>query len=128
MLKRNTFVLVALLVVTACASAGGSGNRTRQDVITAQEIEQTRVSDLYELVQRLRPRWLEVRSPQSFNTTTEVVVFQGQSFLGGIEMPRQFDKDSAVRLIYLDGPTASATLPGLTSRQVEGAIVINPTN
>ena len=126
MLKRNTFVLVALLVVAACASSSGSSRGTRQDVITAQEIEQARVSDLYELVQRLRPRWLEVRSPQSFNTDTEVVVFQGQSYLGGPEILRQFGKEAAVRLVYLDGATASATLPGLTSRQVEGAIVINP--
>lgn len=127
MLKR-LYVLVGWLVVTACASSGGSTPSVRQDVITGEEIENARVSDLYELVQRLRPRWLELRSPQSFNTRTEVVVYQGQTYLGGVEMLRQIGKEAAVRLIYLDGPTASATLPGLTTRQVEGAIVINPAN
>ena len=92
MLKRKELLLVAVLVVAGCASAG-SGPRPRQDVITAQEIEAARVSNLYELVQRLRPRWLELRSPQSFTSMTQIVVFQGQSYLGGIEMLRQFGND-----------------------------------
>jgi hypothetical protein len=128
MLKCNKFVLVGLVAVTACASAGGTGTRPRQDVITGEEIERTRVSNLYELVERLRPRWLELRSPQSFTSRTQVVVYQGQSYLGGVEILRQFGREAAQRLIYLDGPTASATLPGLVTRQVEAAIVINPAN
>lgn len=125
MLKRN-FVLVGLLAAAACASAGERGPRARQDVITAQEIEETRVQNLYELVQRLRPRWLELRSPQSFTSDTQIVVYHGQSYLGGVEILRQWGKESAQRLIYLDGPMASATLPGLGTRHVEAAIVINP--
>lgn len=128
MLQRNGLVLIGLLAASACASAGGGDPRPRQDVITAEEIEETRVSNLYELVQRLRPRWLDVRSNQSFTSDTQIVVYQGQSYLGGVEMLRQFGKESAYRLIYLDGPTASATLPGLGTRQVEAAIVINPVN
>jgi hypothetical protein len=128
MLKRNEFVLVGLLAVAACASTAGTGPQIRQDVITGEEIERSRVSNLYQLVERLRPRWLELRSPQSFTSTTQVVVYQGQSYLGGVEILRQFGKDTAHRLIYLDGSTASATLPGLVTRQVEGAIVINPVN
>lgn len=126
MWKRKELVLIGLLAVGACASASGTGVRPRQDVITAAEIEATRVSNLFELVQRLRPRWLELRSPQSFTSNTLIVVYQGQSYLGGVDILRQFGKESAHRLIYLDGPTASATLPGLGTRQVEGAIVINP--
>jgi hypothetical protein len=126
--KRNKFVLVGLVAVAACASATGTGRDLRQDVITGEEIERTRVSNLYELVERLRPRWLELRSPQSFTSETQVVVYQGQTFLGGVEILRQFGKETAIRLIYLDGPMASATLPGLGTRHVEGAIVINPVN
>ncbi|HUG40647.1 MAG TPA: hypothetical protein VMM12_09185 [Longimicrobiales bacterium] len=130
MLQRNRLVLIGLLAAlaaSACASAGGTA-RPRTDVITAEEIEATRVSNLYELVQRLRPRWLDLRSSQSFTSDTQIVVYQGQSYLGGVEMLRQFGRESAHRLIYLDGPTASATLPGLGTRQVEAAIVINPVN
>ena len=46
--------------------------------------------DLYELVHRLRPRWLDLRSPQSFESSTEIVVFEGQSYRGGVEVLRQF--------------------------------------
>ena len=126
--KRSVFVLIAMLGLTACASSSGSRASTHQDVITAEEIERTMVSDLYELVQRLRPRWLDLRSPQSFESRTEIVVFEGQAYRGGVEVLREFAKEAAVRLIYLDGPTATVRLPGLTTRNVEGAIVINPTN
>lgn len=126
--KRSVFVLIAMLGLVACASSSGSRASTQQDVITAEEIERTMVSDLYELVQRLRPRWLDLRSPQSFQSSTEIVVFEGQSYRGGVEALREFAKEAAVRLIYLDGPTATVRLPGLTTRNVEGAIVINPTN
>ncbi len=128
MLKRKMFMLIAMLALTACASSGESRSSMQQDVITAEEIERTAVSDLYELVQRLRPRWLDLRSPQSFESRTEIVVFEGQSYRGGVEVLREFPREAAVRLIYLDGPTATVRLPGLTTRSVEGAIVINPTN
>ncbi len=126
---RFSLALVALLVLTGCASTGSSSEpRARYDVITAEEIEGANASNLYELVERLRPRWLDVRSRQSFSTTPAIVVYQGQTYLGGVEMLRQLGTDMAYRLQYLDGPTASATLPGIGTRQVESAIVINPRN
>jgi len=128
MLKRSMLVLVAMLALTACASSSGSRSARQQDVITAEEIERTTVANLYELVQRLRPRWLDLRSPQTFESSTEIVVFEGQAYRGGVEALRDFPKEAAVRLIYLDGPTATVRLPGLTTRNVEGAIVIIPAN
>ena len=126
MFKRLTLIAIGVLLISACASAGSSGPRRQSDLITAEEIQAANVSNLYQVVERLRPRWLDSRARQSFNSPQEIVVYQGQTFLGGVEMLREFGPDSAFAIRYLDGPTASATLPGIGMRQVEAAIVINP--
>lgn len=118
--------VVAVLLLSACASAPSDGPRRQFDLITTEEIEAANVSNLYQLVERLRPRWLDTRAPQSFTTPTGIVVYHGQAYLGGVDMLRDMGKREARVLRYLDGPTAQATLPGLGSRQVEGAIVVNP--
>jgi hypothetical protein len=126
MLKRAVLPLLGLLIITACASGGGpSAPRTRQDILEAQEISTITVSNMYEAVQRLRPQWLQVRAQQSFNGTTAIAVFQGRTYLGGPEALKEVGPEAATRLRYLDGVTASATLPGLGSMHVEAAIVID---
>lgn len=119
-------VLCVIVLLPACASSGGSSSSSRHDLITRDEIESVRASSLYEVVQRLRPRWLDVRGgDRSFETATGVVVFQGQTLLGGTAELRNLSPDMAGSLRYLDGPTASNSLPGLGSRHVAGAIIIN---
>lgn len=119
--------VLMVLLLSGCATASSSGSRRSQDLITRDEIESLQVSTLYEVVQRLRPRWLEVRSVQTFGAgtgTNAVVVYQGQTLLGGVDVLRQLDPSAAESLRYLDGSTASASLPGIGSRHIEGAIVI----
>ena len=123
---RGWFTASLLLVAVAgCASSGG-GTRTDLDRLTESEIESVDVSTLFDVVQRLRPRWLDVRAT-SFEGSTDIVVFQGQAYLGGVEVLRTLSPDAARWMEYLDGPQASATLPGMGSRRVEGAIVIHTT-
>ncbi|MHB1170565.1 MAG: hypothetical protein ACYC28_14910 [Longimicrobiales bacterium] len=126
MFKRATLLLCLLLPV-ACASSGGATGRDSSR-LTADEIQSVDVSTLYDVVQRLRPRWLDVRATTGFNGTDDIVVFQGQSLVGGTETLRQFTPESVRWMEYLDGPRASNTLPGLGSRRVEGAIVLHTTD
>ena len=127
MLKRAVLPVVGLLIITACASSGGPGRpRTRQDVLTAEEISTITVSNMYEAVQRLRPQWLQLRAPQGLYSATAIAVFLGRTYLGGPEALKEVGPEAASRLRYLDGVTASATLPGLGSMHVEAAIVIDP--
>ena len=88
MFKRATLLLCLLLPV-ACASSGGATGRDSSR-LTADEIQSVDVSTLYDVVQRLRPRWLDVRATTGFNGTDDIVVFQGQSLVGGTETLRQF--------------------------------------
>lgn len=121
---RNALLTLCLFALLAgCASTGESVRRDSTR-ITNEELASVEVSTLYEAVERLRPRWLTVRGPRSFAMTAEILVYQNQTLLGDISTLRQFSKDAAYSLRYLDGATASASLPGTSGRHIEGAIII----
>ena len=125
--RTGTAVLFLLaLVVTACATSG-ERTRYRSDFLTREEILSVDVGNLYEVVQRLRPRWLTAErraGDRSFGLETGVVVFQNQTFLGDINVLRQYGPSVAYSLRWMDGATASASLPGLGASHVAGAIII----
>lgn len=128
MAHRVRYLFAALPLLVACASGSSRRDapRPRTDVITHEELERSELRNAYEAVQRLRPRWLQVRSGmRSFALETEVVVFQDQLFLGNQEALQRIGLDGIYEIRYLDGATAKATLPGLGSRHVQGAIVIH---
>ena len=84
-------LLVAAVTSGCAASRSTSGEAGRSDVITRAEIEGAEgVRNMYELVQRLRPRWITMRAEgRSFGMATEIAVFQGQTYLGNVETLRQ---------------------------------------
>jgi len=129
MIQRARCTLVATLpLLLACGASGsppGEAPRPRTDVLTRAELSEVGATDAYDAVRRLRPRWLLVRSMRSFSIETEVVVFQGQLFLGNQDALRRIGIDGIYEMRYLDGATAQATLPGLADRHVQGAIVIH---
>ncbi len=97
--------------------------RRRSDVITMEEMAQHSTLSLYQIVERLRPQWFR-RSARSLSGGDELVVYQDAALLGGPDVLRQLHPGHARRLRYLDAATAQATLAGLGSRKVLGAIVI----
>jgi hypothetical protein len=115
----------------AGASASGSARPAsaarRANMLTREELQGTSTSNLYDAINRLRPQWL--RSGTNTQTThggggLQVVVYQGTTQLGGVEALRQMQPSFPTAVRYLDGNQASNTLPGLGSRVVAGAIVI----
>ncbi len=113
----------------ASASAGAgttaSGNRIRANVLTREEIEGSGTTNLYDAIQRLRPAWLRNASQTNYGGGgTDIVVYQNTTLLGGLEALRQVAPGYAQSVRYLDASTAMNTLPGLGSRRVAGAIVI----
>jgi hypothetical protein len=130
MLRKTSYLAILLVVsggiLSACASSASDASRAEQSRITAQELEAVRANNLYQAVERLRPRWLVVRGGRSFERETVIVVYQNQSRLGGPDVLRSMSIGSARWLQYLDGPTASASLPGISRGQhIQGAIVIH---
>jgi len=126
MTRRVLFPILFLLIAVAggCASAVSGTSGTNRNVLTREEIATVRVANVYEAVERLRPRWLQIRAPRSLGGQTEIVVFLNRAYIGGPEMLRQFEPANVAQLRYLDGSTAMATLAGLGGKVVEGAIVI----
>ena len=116
--------IFAGLVVTAGCASRGTETRASTTELTQQEIAASRVSDLYDAVQQLRPRWLQIRGPRSINSDTGIFIFQGRSLVGGPETLKQFDTRSVLRLRYLDGAQADAQLTVPAGQHVQGAIVI----
>lgn len=118
--------LAAALPGACSAATSGNGTSGGFDVLTREQIMSVPgATDLHEVVRRLRPRWLEARgADRSFELTTQIVVYQNQTFLGGLDALSRIGPELAYGMHWLDGPTASSTLPGLGSRHVAGAIVI----
>ena len=127
----------SLVLLAGCAAAGdpatapgeavARGSRTE---ITREEIAASGATNLYDAVQRLRPQWLRGGAVTNWQGGGGgVVVYQNNTPMGGLDALRQMTPGYAARLRYLDGPTASNTLPGLGSRSVAGAIiVVTPTS
>lgn len=122
-------------VLAACAASAGAGAeggastsstpRPRREVITQAELLESGATNLFDAVQRLRPQWLRgANISNRMGSGTDIVVYQGQTQLGGLDALRQLQTSYAAELRWLDGSQASNTLPGLGSRSVAGAIVI----
>lgn len=123
-LVAATLVLLPACAASAGAEAGATPRRDR-NVLTAEEIAATGVTNLYDAVQRLRPHWLRGANLTNREAAGgEFVVYQGTTQLGGAEALRQLAPGYAVELRYLDASQATNTLPGLGSRRVAGAIVV----
>jgi len=125
--KQNGFAIIALLAaLTACSVGMDQGDRRGStNVITQEELQEVRGSSVYDAVQELRPRWLRARSGQSVHgSDTGIVVYVGNSRMGGIDELRRHSLDGVRSLQFLDSSTA-ASLPGIGSERVAGAIVIS---
>jgi hypothetical protein len=129
-MKLQRFFLLAALAgflvgSVACASSPeGDGTRRDSNILTAEEMAGAPVSTLYEAVEQLRPRWLQIRMRRSLTMESEVSVFMNRNYLGGVQELRNLGLTGVVRLRYLDGSLASATLRVPDGKHIEGAIVV----
>lgn len=129
--RRAVLFLTLLVPVLAfgCASSGQGGtedDRGRSDLLTREQILAVEATNLYDVVRRLRPRWLQVRSTRSFEMGTEVAVIQNEVYLGPAAVLKEMGPELAFEMRYLDGTRAATAIPGLMSgRHIEGAILIS---
>src|SRR5687768_4150262 len=94
LLQSTLLVILSVATLGACASAGSSTTpgavRGDPDLLTQAEIESVGVGNLYDVVSRLRPRWLSARGGSNFSGGGGgIVVYQNQTRLGGPEVLRQ---------------------------------------
>jgi hypothetical protein len=130
-LRLFAIVFVATVVLAGCASSAERPVAGTGPILTQEDMASVSASNLYEVVERLRPRWLQVRGPMSLTGTgtPQIVVFLNNSYLGGPDQLRQFLPKDVLDVRYLDGPTAAATMRGYDSTtHVAGAIVLRTAN
>lgn len=115
--------LLMVLVLGGCASSGSTEREADRNLITQEEIAELGVNTAYEVVERLRPRWLRVRTSRSHNRPTHIVVLVDNMQLEGIRSLWDVDASNIFSIRWLDSAQAGQ-LPGLGSRHVEGAILV----
>lgn len=95
-------------------------------VLSREEIVNSGATNLYSVVQRLRPGWLTGRGVQNFGGQTGmIVVYHNQIRMGDVTALREMAPEYVVSIRFLDATTA-AGLPGIGPREiVAGAIVVS---
>jgi hypothetical protein len=124
-LGRSIGAVGLVLILAGCAGMATDQARSNPNLLTYEEIQSIEAANLYEVVQRLRPRWLTDRAARSTHGSVGILVYEDQSRLGDIGVLRQLPVSAARTMRYLDAATASSTLPGIGSGHVAGAIVIS---
>jgi hypothetical protein len=123
----RTLLLAAAVAFfsAACATTGDVEARGNPDLLTAQEIEASGARNALELIEHLRPRWLQQRFDRSVRLGTTVLVYQNHTRLGGREVLRDIPVQGIHSIRYL-GSSEAGRLPGAGSGSVhvDGAIVI----
>ena len=127
MTSLRMFALVLALVVVGCASApSAESGRSRRDanLLTAEDIERSHYNNVYDLVQALRPSWIQRRGPTSIQDPSAggVVVYVDGMRFGRAEQLRQLRPGAVASLQYLNAAEASSRF-GLG--HVGGAILVH---
>jgi len=120
-MRRSPLLLGGLLLAAAaCASAGGGGAATaapadstgaaaapstrpsgNRNLLTAQELNGVGSQNLRDVVNALRPRWLQNTSAGSpSGVTGGVTVYMNGQLLGGLDVLSTVQKSSVDRLMY----------------------------
>ena len=129
--------LLAVLVAAGCASSGSrQGDSGSRDELSREAILEVGVTNLYDVVQRLRPEWLEITGGEAVQRSAYgrgedapaqrrvVVVYNGSTIGDAEEVLRQLSPESVARMRYEEGEMAASTLVGGRGGYVEGAILI----
>lgn len=114
LLSLRTLLAAALALTGACAPVGTPGAsaaerapRRASDRLTIEEIRVTSFPNALEVVQRLRPRWLLGRGPDSIMDSTPVLVYLDNVRMGGPETMSSIPASSVLSMQFLDAGAAT---------------------
>jgi hypothetical protein len=115
---------LAALLIGCATGAAERGTRAQPNLITADEIAATNLSNALDIVQSLRPNWLRERGPVSIRNRqgSEVVIYVDGTRFGGMETLRQVRASSVASMQYLNSSEATFRFG---TNHVGGAIVIH---
>jgi len=115
-----SMMLLAVPVLSACASGGERSGGSMYEDITREEAQQANVSNAYDLIERQRAQWLRSGSGQVLLYVNGTRQGQGvgiRQVLEGISV------SSIERIEWAEGPEARR-LPQAPTSNVRGAILV----
>jgi hypothetical protein len=135
MTKVHLVVVAAIL--SACASAPSARAAARPaprdiapDYITTAEVAATPVSNVYDLINRLRPQWFRTSTGSiRDNTRNQVIaVYLDDARIGDVGSLRNISTSGVSSLRYYDATRAATVLRNPGPDPIAGAIVISTSN
>ena len=105
-------LLISLPLALGCASAGGgqTGQASPQhdpNVITAAELATTSVSNLFDAIRQLRPRWLDRLGPTTLQQAEyNIMVYTDRIQFGSVDMLRQIPVSMPASVRYYSASEA----------------------
>lgn len=111
-LPRLSLVLGSL-ATAACATAGQSGTgqesgQRSSNVVTAEDLAAQPMNNLYDALQRLRPRWLVERGATTLGAGgNPVVVYVDNQRMGGVQELRNIVLETVQQVRYRDAADAT---------------------
>jgi len=127
---RTAAVLLALSSLSSCSSSRGprtAVETSSSDYVTSMEISAVGATNAYDLVNRLRPRWLRTQSPGSIGAGVRsqvVAVYLDGVRLGELDALRSLSTSGFQTMRYYDATRAATVLRDPGSEPIAGAIVI----
>lgn len=122
---RGLLILAALLSLTACAARGNADASGRSDLIAFEELEaQGEYSNLYDVIQVLRPRWLRPQGgPDTFSQRTgQVQVHMDGNWMGDVGVLRGLSPAGVTSISWMK-PLDASSRYGLDHSH--GAIIVS---
>jgi predicted RNA-binding protein with PUA domain len=119
-------ILVFCVLLCGCTAgralpAGAADVPAKGALITMQEVRDTRAQNVYDVIQFLRPSWLQQRGPSTFGAEGGVAVYLNRIRLPGVEALREIESGAVTYIRYFD-PMAAQFRFGLSN--VQGAIQV----
>ena len=117
-MRLRILFLSLLVAVAACGSAQvapENRTRSRSDRLLQDEIVATGMTNMYEVIQRLQPAWLNPQRERG--VPAPIGVFVDGTRVGNVEFLRQIPSSRVLEARFLNNRQISAEL---TSRQQQG--------
>lgn len=132
-LSKSPVLLVLVALVWGCAPSTTTARPRAADPehVTSAEIAATPATNAYDLINRLRPRWLQpqrVGSIAGGTIRTQVIaVYLDGARLGGLEALRSISSHGITSMRFYDATRAATVMRDPGSDPIAGAIVITTT-
>jgi hypothetical protein len=103
----NVALIVCVLAAACSQNRGGGLPAQNLNLITGEQIVENNFINAYDAVLAMRSNWLQPRGTDSFHTPSEVLVYQDNVRLGGIEELRAIHTTTIAYIRHYDGVEAT---------------------